>query len=244
MTKESVLKIENLHFRYPDRPIFNGIDVQVPKGQFVGIIGPNGGGKTTLLKLILGTLEPDQGSVSLFGLSEYRPEGRLAYVPQTTHFDTRFPISVMELVLMGRFAHLSFWGRYSKEDKEKAQAALRAVGLQDKGHMPLSALSGGQVGRALIARALSSDPELLILDEPTANVDPEAAKEIYEIIGSLKGKTTVLMVTHELETIIDKVDRVLCVQNGVTWLAPKDVCAHFAMGLYHPKLMDGKGTPS
>lgn len=239
MTSPEVLTLHDLHYRYPDRPIFSGANVSIRQGEFIGIIGPNGGGKTTLLKLILGSLSPQQGHILLFGQPHANALPQVGYVPQVTHFDTHFPISVEELVLMGRLSHLPWWGRFSTQDHEIALQALEQVGLSPLRHKPLNTLSGGQAQRALIARALASQPKLLLLDEPTANVDLEAAKEIYRIIMNLKGQTTVLMVTHELETVIRSVDRVLVVQNGIASLQPDEVCAHFAIGLYHPRLVEG-----
>lgn len=224
------ISCQNLSFGYDDTLILNEISFSILKGEFIGIIGPNGGGKSTLLKLILGFLKPSSGSLQVF--SE-----RIAYVPQNMKFDRHFPISALEVVLQGRLSHLPWYGKFSPVDIQKSLDALAQVGLEFLADRPFGTLSGGQQQRVLIARALSSNPTLLLLDEPTANLDPEAEKEIFAILRTLRKEMTILMVTHDLQTAIDEVDRILVVQRGLISYSPKEVCEHYALGLYHPPLL-------
>ncbi len=218
-------------------PIIQEATVNIKEGEFIGIIGPNGGGKTTLLKLIMGFLIPWSGNISVYGQPATKYPNGIAYVPQSFRFDKEFPISVLELVLGGCLSQLSWWGGFSKQDREIGLSALEQVGLADYAKKPFSALSGGQAQRAFIARALAAKPRILILDEPTASVDEKAEAEIYEILQRIRKNTTVLMVTHDIRRVIHDVERVLCVQNRVESVIPSRLCEHFALGLYHFPLM-------
>lgn len=235
---EPVVLFEKTSFAYEKSPILNEVSFQILRGEFVGIIGPNGGGKTTLLKLILGFLKPSSGKIRIFGHPPHLFRTKAAYVPQTLRFDRQFPISVLELVLSGRLFCMPWYGSYSIKDKRIALETLEKVGLLELQHKPFGSLSGGQAQRALIARALASEPELLLLDEPTASVDSHAEADIYNILNNLSGQITVLMVTHDLRAAINQVQRILCVQGNVISMAPQEVCEHYALGLYHSPLID------
>lgn len=231
---------EHLCFKYDTAEVLTDISFSVNEGDFLGIIGPNGGGKTTLLQLLIGFLPPTKGKLKIYGLDPIDAQKYMAYVPQNMRFDKHFPISVMELVLGGRLSHLPWYGIYRKKDEEIASQALELVGMHSLKNRPFGTLSGGQQQRCLIARALATEPKILFLDEPTANVDPHAEHEILKLLQSLKGIMTLLMVTHNLQTAIDHVDRVLCVQQTAIPYSPQEVCEHYALGLYHPPLVLGK----
>lgn len=233
----NVIEAENLCFSYGDDTIFSNISFDIADGEFIGIIGPNGGGKSTLLRLILGFLHPEKGRLSVFGKGPGNARFQMAYVPQNMRFDKHFPISVLDLVLQGRLFHLPWYGIWKKHDIKKAMLALEHVKLAHLKDRPFGTLSGGEQQRALIARALVSDPKILVLDEPTANVDHNAEKTILELLSSLQNKMTILLVTHDLQTAIDQVSRVLCVQREVVSYSPKEICEHYALGLYHPPLL-------
>ncbi len=233
MSDQIAIQIENLSFGYSSsEEVLRNVSLSIKQGQFVGIIGPNGGGKSTLLKLILGFLQPNRGKISFFG-STSRNLAKLAYVPQSLQFDKKFPITAKEVVLGGRAKNLNGWGRYSVQDKEKAYESLDKVGLIGIQDQPFGTLSGGQAQRVLIARALASEPNILLLDEPTASVDSQAESHVLDLIQSLSGKITILMVTHDLQAALTKVDGLVCVQGGALFMRPKEVCEHFALGLYH-----------
>jgi zinc transport system ATP-binding protein len=151
-------------------------------------------------------------------------------------FDRDFPITVLNVVMMGCSSKLNWIGQYPPEVREWAEEALERVGLSHKKYASFGTLSGGEAQRVLIARAIVNRPTLLLLDEPTANVDVQAEKQIYDLLLSLKPSMTILMVTHQLQTIVEKVERLICVQRRVTSLKAKEVCEHFALGLYHTPL--------
>lgn len=231
------ITLEHVFFAYQDFNVLKDVTCSVERGQFVGIIGPNGGGKTTLLKLIMGFLKPASGMIEILGRQNTSMLSSLAYVPQTARFDKQFPISVLEVVLQGRLSHLPWYGVFSAADNQAATAALEKVGMLPFQDRAFGTLSGGQAQRTLIARALASNPSILLLDEPTSSVDTQAQADIYALLNQLKGSMTILMVTHDLNVAIGYVDKVICVQHTVMTLRPQEVCEHFAFGLYHTPLI-------
>ncbi len=233
----SAVIVDKLSFSYPNTPILSQASFKVDPLEFVGIIGPNGGGKTTLLKLLLGFLKPTSGSIEIDGKNPKESYPKIGYVPQTLGIDKQFPITVIEVVLSGCLSTLSSFGFYHAEQKKQAHDALCQVGLENLADKPIGQLSGGQMQRVLIARALVTKPTLLLLDEPTASIDPQGEKEIFSLLKSLRKSITILMVTHDLNAAIQEVDRLLLVQGTVTPLTLKEVCEHFAMGLYHAPLL-------
>jgi zinc transport system ATP-binding protein len=180
----------------------------------VSLIGPNGGGKTTLFRLLLGLLKPNRGTIRIFGQSPERARTRMGYVPQYARFDPRFPISVRDVVAMGRLGNLHT-GPYRNSDREATVAALEEVGLADLGDRPFADLSGGQRQRVLIARALTAKPELLLLDEPTANVDRTTEARLYELLRTLNERLTILMASHDVGFVTKFVKQCLCVNRNV-----------------------------
>jgi zinc transport system ATP-binding protein len=221
-----ILQMENVAFSYPNNPVLYDVSLTIYPGEFIGLIGPNGGGKTTLLKLIMGFLKPTKGKIVL-------SHDSLAYVPQSIHFDRQFPISVLEVVLSGLLSRLPWYGKFHETDQQLALATLERVGLAHLSQEAFGRLSGGQAQRVLIARALVSQPQLLLLDEPTASVDSQAEADIYTLLKKLKGEMTILMVTHDLRAAIEQVQRLFCVQGCVFSLKPEEVCQHFSLGLFH-----------
>lgn len=226
--------VQGVSFGYSrDEPVLKNVSFEVAEGEFIGLIGPNGGGKSTLLKLLIGFLEPWEGTISIFSKPATTYPNGVGYVPQALHYDRSFPISVLDLVLQGRLARLGFLGRFSKEDKEFARHVLEQVGLIDFCDKSFGTLSGGQAQRVLIARALACEPKVLLLDEPLAAVDVQAEADFYEILHKIRKNLTIMMVTHDIQAVIQHVKRVLCVQGSVMSLEPSQVCEHFALGLYH-----------
>lgn len=220
-----VISFRNVTFAYDKLPIIKHASLDVFPGEFIGVIGPNGGGKTTALKLILGFLKPQDGEVSAIG--------QVGYVPQINSYDKQFPITVKEVIMTGCLSQMNFMGKYSKEADDHAEKLLKDFNLQDLKHQAFGSLSGGQAQKTLIARALISDPEILLLDEPTANIDAQTEKQIFAFLKTLQGKKTILIVTHNFEAIMQNVERVLCFQHEVSSINPKDVCKHFSIGMYH-----------
>lgn len=212
---ECAVEFSSVSFGYGDAPVLIDVDFSIRHHDFVGIVGPNGGGKTTLLKLLLGLIEPQAGTVSVLGLPPSRARRRLGYVPQQFAYDVAFPISVLDVVLMGRLGVGNLVGPYRPADVEDARIHLEQVGLADLTHRDFSAMSGGQRQRALIARALVSHPEMLILDEPTASLDAQAEANVHELLDELHRTMTIIMVTHDFSFVSHSVETVLCVNRHV-----------------------------
>ncbi|NRA90212.1 MAG: ABC transporter ATP-binding protein [Simkaniaceae bacterium] len=225
---------ENLSFSYDSIDVLKNVSFKIDEGEYVGIIGPNGGGKTTSIKLMLGFLKPKSGKVRVLGGAPSAARPQVGYVPQVNSYDKDFPISAIEVILTGSLTKLNWLGRFSKSEPEKAKRLLKEVGLEGYEDRPFGSLSGGQAQKVLIARALMCDPEILLLDEPTANVDAQSEEAIFSYLKALTGKKTILIVTHNFDAILKNVQRVLCFQQEVSSMLPKDVCEHFSLGMYHP----------
>lgn len=203
-------------FSYGRRTVLEAVDLEVEEGAFLGILGPNGGGKTTLLKLILGLLEPDRGAVRVLGVSPIEARGRLGYVPQYARFDADFPIRVLDAVLTARLGRGRLWGPPGAEDRRAARRALEQVAMSEHADRLMGELSGGELQRVLIARALAGEPEILLLDEPTSSVDPGAGRTIYELLDQLGGRMTRVLVSHDIGVLYRHVESVACV-NRKLW---------------------------
>jgi len=211
---EPAISITDLSFRYEDRQILTEVNLAVYPFDSVCIVGPNGGGKTTLMKLIIGLLTPENGEVLIFGKRPEINKKLIGYVPQYAVYDRQFPISVKEVVCMGRLGG-SMTGRYSADDWDRTMHVLGEVGLAPFAERSFSALSGGQRQRALIARALASGGDILILDEPTANIDQETESHLFELLGELNQRMTILMVTHDVGFASKFFKRIACVNRRV-----------------------------
>ena len=208
------LDISNLNVFYGDDCALKDINLQVDEREFLAIIGPNGGGKTTLLKAILGLVTPDSGEIRIFGRSGEAARRSIGYVPQFSRFDRRFPISVEEVVLIGRLAGRSPWfSRFSRADRQLVDALLERLEIADLKHRQIGQLSGGQLQRVLIARALAVEPRILILDEPTASVDSASKTRIYDLLKELNREMTILIVTHDLSAVSSNIDKIACLNQ-------------------------------
>ncbi len=231
MNTSPVVAIENLAFAYNGRTVLEGVNLTVNEREFVSLVGPNGGGKTTLLKLILGLLRPTAGSVRIFGQAPAKARTRLGYMPQHLRFDPQFPVTVMDVVLMGRL-RAGLFGRYSAVDKEAARQALAEVDLPELGARSLAELSGGERQRVLIARALASAPELLLLDEPTANVDALMEEKLYELLRRLNQRLTIVLVSHDIGFVSTLVKSVVCVNRTVAVHPTSEMTGHNIRDIY------------
>lgn len=203
--KQVKISVKNLSFSYSDYRVLDNISFQVFERDIITVVGPNGGGKTTLLKLILGLLKAESGTI------EINSTKKPGYVPQYTLFDTKFPATVLDVVLAGRINDSP--GFYTAADREHAEIALSEMKLLDFMKRPFSALSGGQRQRVLIARALAGDPDILLLDEPTANVDAAVGSYLSDYILNLDRKFTIMLVTHDMGFVNSLVGRVFCINR-------------------------------
>jgi len=213
MAERIAIRFDEVTFSYGAGPVLQNVSFAIAEGEFAAIIGPNGGGKTTMLKLTLGLLETQNGFVRIFGLKPVTARRKMGYLPQHPRLDPHFPVTVTDVVLLARLGAGWKLGRYDKQDRAAAAAALEAVGLADLKDRPFAALSSGQRQRVLIARALASDPELLLLDEPTSSLDPSVQDELYELLHRLNKELTVVVVSHDVGFVSKYVQKVVCVNR-------------------------------
>ncbi|MBD8069168.1 metal ABC transporter ATP-binding protein [Bacillus sp. PS06] len=215
---QPILELSHVTFKYEDRNVLEDINMIVPKGAFLSLVGPNGSGKSTLLKCILGLLKPQQGKIQLFGIdhSKFKEKYKIGFVSQKANsFNTGFPATVFEVVASGLTSKLGLFRFLSAEDKQKVKEAVKSVGMLQFLERNIGELSGGQQQRVFIARALVSDPELLILDEPTVGVDAQTVQGFYELLEELNKQLglTLILVTHDVGTVSDKVTHVACLNK-------------------------------
>lgn len=252
-TDEAVC-IENLSVCYGPTPAIEGVSLHVEDGEYLGIIGPNGGGKTTLLKAMLNLVPAAGGAIRVYGKKPGDTGGLIGYVPQYAGLDKAFPITVREVVLTGRIKQsLSPFHRFSRSDKDTAGRLLEEVGIAGLAERQIASLSGGEFQKMLIARALAVGPRLLLLDEPTASVDPSSCEQIYSLLYELNKQITIILVTHDLLAVSSHVQKLACLNRRLVYHdeaelnqsildslygCPVDLIAH---GVPHRVLRDHKG---
>jgi zinc transport system ATP-binding protein len=215
---DAVISMRDVTFSYGGEPALENVALSVHPREAVCVVGPNGGGKTTLVKLVLGLLKPDRGEIRVFGGSPRDARLRVGYMPQHVQYDPQFPATAMDIVLMGRLGQSGLAGAlgwHGRADRRAAIDALDQVGMSDVGPRPFASLSGGQRQRVLIARALCCNPDLLLLDEPTANVDSLIEARLLELLRELNRRMTIVMVSHDLGFVSGFVERVICVNRRV-----------------------------
>ncbi|WP_026674689.1 metal ABC transporter ATP-binding protein [Alkalihalobacterium bogoriense] len=218
--KELAIDIEHVSFRYGARNVLEDITLKVEKGAFLGLVGPNGSGKSTLLKCMLGLLTPQEGEIRLFGenITKFKQRDKIGFVSQKANsFNSGFPATVFEVVSMGLFAKVGMFRFLTKKHKEKVREAIHNVGMEKFIHQNIGELSGGQQQRVFIARALVSEPELLILDEPTVGVDTNSVRNFYNMLSKLNINEgiTLLLVTHDIGAMTEFVTDVACLNKNL-----------------------------
>lgn len=215
---QEVISMKNISYAYDQKKVLDHINFEIPEGAFMGLVGPNGGGKTTLIKLILGLLKPDEGSIRLLGepINKFNQWNKVGFVSQKANtFNKGFPATVYEVVSMGLTAKVGYFKFFNKKHKEKILHAIDQVGMLDYVHENIGNLSGGQQQRIFIARSLVNEPELLILDEPTVGVDYENVKRFYELLHHLNEERniTLLLVTHDTGTMTEHATDIVCLNK-------------------------------
>ncbi len=215
--REKIIQLQGVNFFYGNNPVLEGVDLEVSRGEFIAVLGPNGGGKTTLIKLILGLLYPNSGKVSIFGREPKRVVHRIGYLPQHIEIKEDIPVTVLEIVLMGLVRSGKFGWFYSNKDRELAFNALEKVEMKKYSNCNITSLSGGQKQRVYIARALVSNPDLLVLDEPTSNIDPQGKFCFYEFLTSLSNSETILVVSHDLSITSAGIDSLGCLNKKLLY---------------------------
>ncbi|MEW9675750.1 metal ABC transporter ATP-binding protein [Lentibacillus sp. L22] len=215
---QSIITMKNVHYKYDKREVLDHINFTLPQGSFMGLVGPNGGGKTTFIKLVLGLLKPDTGNIELFGQSieKFHEWDRIGFVSQKANsFNKGFPATVYEVVSMGLTAKIGYFRFFKKQHKNKVLEAIHQVGMDDYTHENIGNLSGGQQQRVFIARALVNNPDLLILDEPTVGVDAENVKRFYDILHQLHQEQhiTLLLITHDTGMMTEYATDIVCLNK-------------------------------
>lgn len=228
-----VISIENLTVKYGETPAITGVCLNVENGEYLGIIGPNGGGKTTLLKAILGLVEPSLGRIDICGRKPGKTGQLMGYVPQVTVLDKKFPITVNEVILTGRLNPIfKPFHRYSQSDRDKVDELLEKVGLLKLKRRMVSELSGGEFQKMLIARTLAVNPKILLLDEPTANVDAGSREQIYSLLNELNKSITIILVTHDLLAVSSYVKSLACLNGRLVYHGSSELNDEMVKTLY------------
>jgi zinc transport system ATP-binding protein len=221
---EQVIRLEDVSFGYTKTPVVENVSLGIEAGEYAAVVGPNGSGKSTLMKLMLGLLQPDEGTAELFGepAHDFDDGSRVGHVSQNASASKEMPITVREVVKMGRFPHVGF-GRLSGDDREVVEGAIETVGMSSFADRRVTQLSGGQRQRAFIARALASEADLLALDEPTVGVDIESVEAFYDLLDSLNDDgITVLLVEHDLGAVTQHAERVVCLNRELYFDGPTE----------------------
>lgn len=210
-----ILELKSINAGYNDEVILKDVSLEIFDDDFIGIIGPNGGGKTTLLNVILGLIKPFKGSVIFHDDHQNDRNNKIGYLPQINKIDKKFPITVKEVVLSGLIYGKGFFGRYSKQQINKAEETLKRIGICDLKNVTIGELSGGQIQKVLLARAIVSSPRLLILDEPNTFVDNQFEGELYEILKDLNKEMAIIIVSHDVGTISSYIKTIACVNRDL-----------------------------
>jgi zinc transport system ATP-binding protein len=234
MSDPPVIEMKGVTFGYDGGVVLHDVRLEVERYAFASVVGPNGGGKSTLLKLILGLLRPREGTVEVLGRSPAEARPRVGYLPQHADLDPRFPVTVLDVALTGRLQGRHPLGPFRRADRDRAVEALASVGADSLARRPFGELSGGQRQRVLIARALAAEPELLLLDEPAANLDPAVQEDLYDLLAGLTERMTVLVVSHDVGFVSKHVDRAICVNRTVAIHETSAITGELARALYTP----------
>ena len=211
----SIIEINGLSAGYDGKTVLHQVDLAVYEKDFLGIIGPNGGGKTTLIKCILGLHQPSEGSIRFYKNGQEIPDMNMGYLPQYNTIDKKFPISVYEVILSGLSKQKSIFRRYSKEQHELVRQMIARMGLEGMEEHSIGSLSGGQLQRALLGRALVSNPEVVILDEPNTYIDKRFEAKLYSLLEEINKERAIILVSHDIGTVLKNVKTIACVNETV-----------------------------
>lgn len=233
MINNKILELKNITVQYElNTPVLDNVNLTVYKNDYLGIIGPNGGGKTTLLKTILGLLKPNSGSITFYKDNKPVNKINIGYLPQINQIDKKFPISVFDVILSGLTPERKLFSYYSKEQKERALATANKMGLQALIDRPIGNLSGGQLQRVLLGRAIVDSPDLLILDEPNSYVDKRFESDFYKILEDINKETAIILVSHDIGTVISSVHNIACVNEGLHYHAGTNITTEWLEQTY------------
>jgi zinc transport system ATP-binding protein len=224
------VEISNVSKKFNNLSVLHDINLTIEENDFMAIIGPNGGGKSTLLKIIMGVLTPDTGKVRVFGKEPKKARDLIGYLPQNVSFDPDFPINVFETVLSGRYRGL-FKG-YTEKDEKAVEKALKYAEILDLKDRQISKLSGGQMQRVFIARAIVREPKLLLMDEPMASIDPEMQNLFYNLLSKLKDEMAIVLISHDVGAVSAHVDKIACLNRELFYHGPVEDAAEGLENIY------------
>ena len=222
-----LIQITDLSASYDNKTVLSHINLTVYEQDFLGVIGPNGGGKTTLVKSILGLHRLDKGQIRFFREGKETPEINMGYLPQYNSIDKKFPISVYEVVLSGLSKQKSLFKRYSKEQHEQVREIIVRMGLEGCENRAIGQLSGGQLQRAMLGRALVSNPEVIILDEPNTYIDKRFEAKLYELLEEINRERAIILVSHDIGTVLQNVKTIACVNETLDYHPDTEVPAEW-----------------
>nr|WP_111936108.1 ABC transporter ATP-binding protein [Bacteroides togonis] len=213
MIMQPLIEIQHLNAGYDGRTVLRDVDLTVYDRDFLGIIGPNGGGKTTLIRCILGLLKPQSGTIAFHPQKDKQAPLAIGYLPQYASIDRKFPITVQEVILSGLSSRKGLSARYSAEERQRAASVIARMGLEGMEQKAIGALSGGQLQRALLGRAIVSDPEVVILDEPATYLDRRFEARLYELLAEINRDCAIILVSHDIGTVLQQVKSIACVNE-------------------------------
>ena len=228
-----IVEIRNLSVGYEDRPyVLKDVNLDVYEGDFLGIIGPNGGGKTTLLKTLLSLVKPTSGTISFFKNNIKTDKINIGYLPQINQIDKKFPISVSDVILSGLTARRGIFSSYTKEQKDRVEEVAHKMGLEELTARPIGALSGGQLQRTLLGRAIIDNPDLLVLDEPNSYVDKRFESNFYKLLEDINQNTAIILVSHDVGTVVSMVKNIACVNEGLHYHSGTNITTEWLENSY------------
>lgn len=220
---EKLIEIEHINAAYGSKVVLKDISLSIEKNDFLGIIGPNGGGKTTLLKVILGLLKPASGTIRFFNKEEEVSSLRIGYLPQMNNIDKKFPISVREVITSGLASQKRLFRPFTAQQHERVNHVIQQMGLEELPNRPIGELSGGQLQRVLLGRAIVSRPQLLILDEPNSYVDKRFESHFYQLLTEINKESAVILVSHDIGTVLTMVKNIACVNETLHYHSGSDI---------------------
>ncbi len=213
MSSRPIIELQGVEVAYDEKTVLRDVNLTVYERDFLGIIGPNGGGKTTLIKVILRLLKPRKGTLRFFADGRPVEEIKIGYLPQYNNIDKKFPISVYEVILSGLSRQKSLFRRFSAEQRQRVTDIIRQMGLEGLEQRPIGQLSGGQLQRALLGRAIVSEPDVVILDEPNTYIDKQFEAKLYDLLARINQQRAIILVSHDIGTVLQNVKTIACVNE-------------------------------
>lgn len=233
MNKNPIIKLNDIEVRYDTKTVLEHVTLTVYEKDFLGIIGPNGGGKTTLVKTILGLKDINNGSIEFFRNGEPVNRIGIGYLPQYNQIDKKFPASVFDVVLSGLEDSHSIWHRVSSEQKDRTAAMIRRMGLEGMERRPIGSLSGGQAQRALLGRAIISEPDVVILDEPNTYIDKRFEAQLYELLDEINRTSAIILISHDVGSVVQNVKNIACVNHTLDYHAQEGISEEWLQEKIH-----------